>query len=120
MASNAASAAVSQSAIEDKPKVIAKEKVLATTKSKKLKCTKSKPHKSGLKNTPTGQSSSTWWQALGCKSKQEALDHYYATDREKGYKMTGKCFASRLYHKLDHDMVLRAQAHKDALAHCTG
>ena len=34
MVSNAASAAISQSAIEDKPKVIANEKAVATTKSK--------------------------------------------------------------------------------------
>ena len=89
------------------------------TVKKSSKKTVAKQSKNKSKAMPAGQSSeTTWWAALGQKSREDALKHFYASDQSKGLKMTDKCFASRMYKRLEHDVLLRSKAHKDAFAHC--
>ena len=89
------------------------------TVKKSSKKTVAKQSKNKSKAMPAGQSSeTTWWAALGQKSREDALKHFYASDQSKGLKMTDKCFASRMYKRLEHDVLLRSKAHKDSFAHC--
>ena len=56
-------------------------------------------------------------KVLNEKTKWQALQQIYKADKEKNPKMDAKCFASRLYHKLDkeNDRKGAQQVHQFAL-----